>query len=159
MSKKKKKKNISATKNKLAKKKADVIQRALTYNSRAEEIRLLAGIVNSDYIQAIKSALAQRGIIQSMLAERTGLSPSYISQVFNETRMLNIPFITRIRREFHIPLELVDTSKYYSNITIVLFQPIQNINLDNVPVYYEPDYKIETIAPQQVKLIPMQKTK
>jgi transcriptional regulator with XRE-family HTH domain len=123
----------------------DVIQKALYYKNRKDEIRFLSEVVNSDFLQAIKFALEVRGINPSKLAKDIRVSKSYVSQVLNGTRMINIPFITRIRKEYQIPLELVDTSRYVSSVTFIVFLSNNNI-FENYPSNIKHEYvKANTI--------------
>lgn len=102
----------------------DIIQKSLTSSNKDEEIDMLAEIVNYDYVNAIKKSLQERGILPTDVASSIGVSKSYVSQIFNGSRMLNINFITRIRREFKISLELVDTAKYISSVSFYTFNLI-----------------------------------
>lgn len=102
-------------------KRKDALANSLSFNNKKEEIKILSEIVNQDFVDAIKSSLESRNISQTNLAKEIGVSKSYVSQVFNGNRHVNMSFITRIRRKYEIPLELVDTSRYYSNITIAVF--------------------------------------
>jgi antitoxin component HigA of HigAB toxin-antitoxin module len=101
--------------------KSDIIQRSLRPSNDNEEIEMLSEIVNLDYVNAIKKALSDRNILPTDVASSIKVSKSYVSQIFNGSRMLNINFITRIRREFNISLELVDTAKYISSVTFYSF--------------------------------------
>ncbi|MDQ3048371.1 MAG: helix-turn-helix transcriptional regulator [Bacteroidota bacterium] len=107
--------------NTIVKTKKDVVQRSLTFKDNSEEIKFLTYIVNEEYVNAIKTSLDVRSILPANLADEIGVSRSYVSQIFNGTRMVNMAFITKIRRRYGIPLELIDTSRYYSNVTFVVF--------------------------------------
>ncbi|OFY87400.1 MAG: hypothetical protein A3F72_04145 [Bacteroidetes bacterium RIFCSPLOWO2_12_FULL_35_15] len=119
---------------KVIKHKKDIIQKSLMYNNRNEEIEMLSHMVNSDYVDAIRNALFSRNISPSSLADDIGVSRSYVSQIFNGSRHINISFITRIRREYAIPLELIDTSRHFNNITFFVF--VINV-VDNNDLYSE----------------------
>lgn len=129
---------MKKNKSKIAKQKADSIQKALSFKNKKEEIRLLSEIVNYDYVNSIKESLQVRDILASDVASKIGVSRSYVSQIFNGTRMVNIPFITRIRREFSIPLELIDTSRFLNNITVLVYRQsaIENSEVDTIDTPY-----------------------
>jgi transcriptional regulator with XRE-family HTH domain len=103
------------------KKTKDPIKNSLTFKNNKEEIRLLSEIVNYDFVDNIKRSLELRKISQTTLAKDIGVTASYVSQIFNCTRQLNISFITRIRKQYAIPLELIDTSTYFNNVTFIVF--------------------------------------
>ena len=90
----------------------DTFDSILHSKDKEDEIKDLAYIVSYDFVYAIKESLKERGISQDQLATAIGVSPSYVSQVFNSSRLINIPFITRVRLALGMPLELVDTSNY-----------------------------------------------
>lgn len=118
-------------KSKLAKRRQDPLKNVLSFKNRSEEMRLLADIVNYEFVDNIKKSLEERKISASEVAEKTGVSKSYVSQIFNNSRHLNIAFITKVRREFGIPLELIDTSKYFTNATFILFNHYSQKIVDN----------------------------
>ena len=55
-------------------KRKDIVQKSLSYKNRNEEIRLLAEMVNADYLHTINHCLQSRGIPPSRLARDIGVS-------------------------------------------------------------------------------------
>ena len=100
-------------------KKKDSLENSLSFKNKKEEIRILTDLVNYEYVESIKNSLSIRRISSSTIASDIGVSKSYVSQVLNGNRHLNLSFITRLRRQYAIPLELIDTSIFNSVFSTV----------------------------------------
>jgi len=83
------------------------LEQMLAFKSEKEKLEFEAEKIHLDFMSLLSDLMKEQGMSKSDLAERLGTSPSYITQLFNGDKLVNLVFIARIQRIFRINLNIL----------------------------------------------------
>ncbi len=80
---------------------------ALKPQTQEEKIQFEAEKIHLDFIFLLKDLMERYGINRKQLAEKLGVAPSYLTQLFRGDRLLNLKMIAKIQEVFDVKFKIV----------------------------------------------------
>ena len=74
-------------------------------------------VVSSVLLITIKKAMDEQKLLKKDLAQKIGTSPSYISQLFNGDRLLNMVTFAKMLKALDLQIDVAGRSKYDASAT------------------------------------------
>lgn len=83
----------------------------LGFNNQEERDQLSDEMISLDFLEKIRQEIDNRKISKKELANRLGTSPSYVTQLFQGDKLINVRLLTKIKRALGGRIEIL----YYPN--------------------------------------------
>ncbi len=80
---------------------------ALRPKNEKEKIQFEAEKIHFDFIFLLKDLMENQGITKKQLAESLGVAPSYITQLFNGSKLVNLKTLAKIQQLFDLKFKIV----------------------------------------------------
>ncbi len=80
---------------------------ALTPKTKEDKIQFEAEKIHLDLVFLVKEMMEQQGINRKQLAEKLGISPSYLTQLFTGDKLFNLKTIAKLQEVFDVKFKIV----------------------------------------------------
>lgn len=103
------------------------VKNILSFKNDDEKINFEAEIIHIEIINQILQLMEKEGISKSDLADILGTSKSYITQLFNGDKILNLRLLAKLQRVFKIKFKIV----YKSFENKIINFSLKNVSKDD----------------------------
>jgi transcriptional regulator with XRE-family HTH domain len=82
-------------------------EKLLAFKTEDEKLSFEATKIHLDFMALLSDVMEEHGISRSELSLKLGTSPSYVTQLFNGDKLVNLVFVAKIQRIFKIGFSLI----------------------------------------------------
>jgi ribosome-binding protein aMBF1 (putative translation factor) len=111
---------------------SDLFNDLLNPKTSAELVSLESRILMARFLHVIETVMEERGIKKKDLAKMINTSPSFITQLFRGTKIINLETLAKIKLALHFDFD-ISIKKSFDTKTTALSSPISTYNA-NFPI-------------------------
>jgi transcriptional regulator with XRE-family HTH domain len=83
------------------------------FNEKVNDFEIDAKVIASRFLNDIKEIADYKNINRKELADLIGTSPSYLTQLYRGTKILNLVTVAKLKKVLDLEIEIKVTNNYY----------------------------------------------